>query len=363
MPNYPSRRIDPAYRGALWRTERRGDVAVHRSWLRVRPNETVRDKALYEATFTAASLPRMARRFSRSDVLVCVVPSLGSAVVAAGAIRLARAVKFERAPRFVLWVQDLVLVAASSVEGVGTRAARVFRAFRGAEFAAVRAADRVVVCSPGFSDYFVAGGVDVDRIDVIPNWVDVDWIEPRRAAGNGASTRFLYAGNLGYTQGFETLVDASRLSGPDVEVRIVGDGNARARVHVLAVDLAHVSVEEPVAQDDFPSLLAAADVHVVVQRKVSAGANLPSKIASYLASGRPIVAAIDPSTPAAALLTASGGAMLVPPESPAELARVMTLLHERPDVRAELGQKGRAFAERELAREVVLPRLEQAFLG
>jgi hypothetical protein len=31
MPNYPSRRIDPAYRGVLWLSERRVDVGVHRA--------------------------------------------------------------------------------------------------------------------------------------------------------------------------------------------------------------------------------------------------------------------------------------------------------------------------------------------
>ena len=35
---------------------------------------------------------------------------------------------------------------------------------------------------------------------------------------NGAATRFLYAGNLGYTQGFETLIDACRLTNPGIEL-------------------------------------------------------------------------------------------------------------------------------------------------
>jgi colanic acid biosynthesis glycosyl transferase WcaI len=365
LPNYPSRRIDPAYRGTLWRSERRGAVTVHRSWLRVRPEETFRDKALYELTFTAFSLLHVVRRLRRSDVLVCVVPSFCAAVAAAALIRGGR--RLGSAPRLVLWVQDLVLVAASSLDGTGGGARRVLSALRRVELTAARAADRVVVCSPGFRDYYIANGLDDRKIETIPNWVDPDWISPDenqvRSAAPGAATRFLYAGNLGYTQGFETLVEACRLAGPSVEALIVGAGNASRRVHALAADAENVAVHGPVPHNEFPSLLAAADAHVVLQRAISAGANLPSKIASYLASGRPVVASIDPKTPAAELLRLSGGALLVAPEAPEELAEAMKLLHARPELREELGRRGRTFAARELAREPTLARFEQVLCG
>ena len=104
-------------------------------------------------------------------------------------------------------------------------------------------------------------------------------------------------------------------------------------------------------------------MQLVLQRRVAAGANLPSKIATYLASGRPVLAAIDPSTPAAALLRESGGAVLVPPEDPRSLAAAMAALRDDPARRAELGERGRAFAERRLSSEVLLPQLEAAILG
>ncbi len=46
LPNYPQRRIDPAYRGNLWRSEVLDGVEVHRSWLRVRQGESFVDKVL-----------------------------------------------------------------------------------------------------------------------------------------------------------------------------------------------------------------------------------------------------------------------------------------------------------------------------
>jgi colanic acid biosynthesis glycosyl transferase WcaI len=176
-------------------------------------------------------------------------------------------------------------------------------------------------------------------------------------------TRFLYSGNLGYTQGFETLIDAARLTGSGVTVSIVGEGNAAREVSRLAAPLPNVTVRPPVAREEFPSLVTSHDAHVVIQRRAGAGANLPSKIATALASGRPIVASIELTTPAADLLRDSGGAILVEPESPAALADAMQELAASPERRVALGQRGRAYAEQHLSKESALRRLEDMLLS
>jgi colanic acid biosynthesis glycosyl transferase WcaI len=354
FPNYPERRIRDEFRGALFRSETRNGVRVHRSWLLARPERSFADKALYELTSSTFALPNALRFAPRADVVICVVPTLLAATYAAV---LARATR----KRFVLWMQDLVLAAAQSV-AVGGAASRMLEAARWLEAAVACSADQVVVCSPGFGDYFVAGGLDPTRINLVYNWADVEWITPTARTGNGAA-RFLYAGNLGHTQGFETLVAAARLGGGTVSVEIVGDGNASEDVKRLAASGANVSVRPPVERAAFPQLLASADAHVLVQRRIAAGANLPSKIATYLASGRPVLASIDSATPAAELLRRSGGAVLVEPECPAALAEGMRHLAGDAQLRAELGLRGREFAERVLAKEPALERLEAAFLG
>ena len=104
-------------------------------------------------------------------------------------------------------------------------------------------------------------------------------------------------------------------------------------------------------------------MNLVVQRRAAAGANLPSKIATYLASGRPVVASIDASTPAADLLRESGAALLVEPESPLALAQAMDRLRAEPDLRRELGKNAREFATARLGKDAALGRLEHALLG
>lgn len=341
IPNYPGRRIASGYRGRWRMTALENDVRVHRHWLRVRPEERFVDKTLYEASFALSSAPTYAALARSADAVVCLVPSLAATALATSIPR--------RAP-LTLWVQDLVSSAARAVNG--SRPAALAAVAR-LERRAARRADRVVVCSPGFA---AALGV---AAETVLNWVDTAEISPGPSNGNGRRPRFLYAGNLGYTQGFETLVEAVRLAG-GVDLELVGGGNADVHVRRIAADIA--SVRSAVPRAELSDLLASADVHVVLQRRVSAGANLPSKIATYLASGRPLVASIDLETPAAELLRESGGAVLVEPEDPPALAEAIARLRDDPALRARLGRSGREFAERRLGKEAALIQLEDAIL-
>jgi colanic acid biosynthesis glycosyl transferase WcaI len=353
VPNYPERRIHPEYRAVLWRSEVRNGVRVHRSWLRARHERSFLDKALYEFTISTFALPNVIRVVRRADVIICVIPTLLAATYAAALSRIL-------GKRLVLWVQDLVLSAAQAVT-LSAPATRALSAATKLEGVVVRSADRIVVCSSGFGGYLSRHGVDPARIETIQNWADLDSIQPGPVNENGRPRRFLYAGNLGYTQGFETLIEAARLNA-GMSVEIVGAGNASDAVRRLAQSVPNVLVRDPVERSAYPDLLASADVHIVLQRRVGAGANLPSKIATSLASGRPIVASIEPQTPAAELLRQSGAAILVEPESAEALAEGMRELASDQERRAEMGRRGRAFAEKHLAKEPALLRLEAAIL-
>jgi colanic acid biosynthesis glycosyl transferase WcaI len=250
-----------------------------------------------------------------------------------------------------------VLVAAAALD-----AGETLRRVRAVEGAAFRAADRVVTCSPGFGDYLRTLGVDPARVTTVHNWVDGGWIVPGRRSTRRRS-RFLYAGNLGYTQGFETLVRAAQELDGEVEISIVGGGNAAERLRELAAVAPNISVRGPVPKEEYPALLASADCHLVLQRRIASEANFPSKIASYLASGRPIIASMSHDSPAAETLRASGAALLVPAEEPTKLAEAMVQLHRDSDLRAELGRRGREFALQTFDREAALSRLEEAIFA
>jgi glycosyltransferase involved in cell wall biosynthesis len=135
-------------------------------------------------------------------------------------------------------------------------------------------------------------------------------------------------------------------------------GGASGRV---AKGVGNVRLLPPIPNHEIPALYA--NVQIVIQRMLVAGASLPSKIAPYLASGRPVVASIDPQTPPAEILRRSGRAVLVEPEHAHELANAMKALARNRVGRFELGRRGRSYAERVLSKDASLGRLEAAIIG
>jgi colanic acid biosynthesis glycosyl transferase WcaI len=352
FPNYPARVIYERYRGMRSCNETIRGVRVSRHWIRVRPRERVHDKILYELSFALVSFPAALRYARNADVVVTLVPSLLSAAIAASAFRRAR---------LVVWWQDLIVNASAAVadgRGVMRAAQRVGRTL---EAGVARRADLNVVCSPGFEAYLRELVGEPAAIQFVPNWVDTERIVPTPEPV-GASTRFLYAGNVGYSQGFDTLFEAARRAPKDIEIEIVGDGNAAPLVRERARTNG-VTYRMSVPEDEYPRLLQDAHVHVVIQRGISGGANLPSKIGSYLASGRPVVASLALDCPAADLLRASGGAIVVPPDDPVALSEALARLHGDRDLRRRLALSGRRYAEQHLARSTILPALSGLILG
>ena len=82
------------------------------------------------------------------------------------------------------------------------------------------------------------------------------------------------------------------------------------------------------------------DVFVAPFRK-EAVERAPVKIFDYLACGKPVVATDVGET--SGFFADSGAVMIVPPEDPAALACGINRLLENETLRAEMGEKGRAF--------------------
>ena len=339
VPNYPLRIIDSKYRGGwVVRSEERG-VTVHRHWLRVRPAESFVDKALYEASFVLSSLPtfmRLRRRRRR-----CLPRSNGY-----------HREHLDDAPgrRTVLWVQDVVSAAASS-----RRPGVALRAIARPERRAAQRADHVIVCSDGFVPLIEA---PPERTTTVLNWVDTDEISARPKSPNGHATRFLYAGNLGYTQGLDTAIEAAR-DVDDIELQLVGAGRGygvRATSDGIAI------VSPPVPRHQLPRFSHPPMCSSFFRGRWPPAPTCPPRSRrTSPAAGRYSRRSIL--RPRLLRYSVSGGAVLVPPEDPRSLAAAMAALRDDPARRAELGERGRAFAERRLSSEVLLPQLEAAILG
>jgi colanic acid biosynthesis glycosyl transferase WcaI len=353
MPHYPAWRVDPAYRGVWRRTEQRGGVTVHRRRHTVPARQSGLRRAVYEASFLAhagATAPR-----GPFDLVLSQMPGLaggliGSRIAARGGV-----------PHVVV-VQDLMGAGAAQSGIAGGR--RVAGLAGGVESRVLRSATLVGVVHETFRERVAAMGVPEQRIRVVPNWSHVaaptaDREATRARLGWRADeTVLLHSGNMGLKQGLDVLVDTARLATRSVRVVLLGDGNQRAALEQAGQGLDRLEFLEPVSDADFPNVLAAADVLAVTQRASVLDMSIPSKLTSYFAAGRPVLASVAEGGGTAEEVRRSGAGVLVAPEDPGALLAALLELAADPARAESLGASGPGYVRDHLGREAGLARID-----
>ncbi|WP_198348022.1 glycosyltransferase family 4 protein [Plantactinospora sp. KBS50] len=319
FPNYPLGKIYPGYRLAWRRWEQVDGVRILRVPLYPDHSSSgLRRMANYLSFTLSASIlgPLLA---GRTDVVFVYSPPMTLGITA----RLFKA--FRRA-RVVLDVVDLW---PDAVAGSGMASSRLVVAGSG-WFArrSYRAADRITVLTEGFRERVLAQlGARPIPVTVRPPWAQDEVAGPDRAfaASFGLDGMFcvVHAGNLGVFQDIETVLAAADLlrDQPDVRLVLVGGGRdlAEIRAAVARRNLSNVVLTGLVPAERIPGVLARADACLVsLVSDPYLNINLPSKFASYLAAGRPIVA--NASGQVANVVRAERVGFAATPGRPAELA-------------------------------------------
>ncbi len=359
MPHYPAWRVDDGCARRLALHEQRNGVAVERRWHYVPARQSAHRRALYEATFMATGLSAL--RTDPPDVVLGIVPSLSGGV-------LARTLATRFRVPYGLVFQDLMGQAARQ-SGIGPAAA-VAPAVRAAEGWAAGAASGVGIVAEGFRPYVEALGVPPERIRRLRNWVhtgeatvEAAVIRARLGLPRDAIV-CLHAGNMGLKQGLEQVIAAARLaatSTPEVLFVLMGDGSQRAMLTALSERYALSNVQFLPLQDEalLPSVLAAADILLLNQRDSVRDMSLPSKLTSYFAAGRPVVAAVAAQSEAAREVRQSSGGIVVEPERPAALLGAILRVARDPGLAAHLSQSGRHWSMDVLSEQAALQGYEQ----
>jgi colanic acid biosynthesis glycosyl transferase WcaI len=344
FPSYPEWRVHNGHRGLLWRRETIRGVDVHRRWRYVPPVPSVVGRGAQEGTFLLAGLSAVT--LPRPDVVLGVVPGLSAGL-------LARLVARRFRVPYGLILQDLVARAAGQ-SGLGLARPAV-RLLRAAEGCAARGAAAVGIIAEGFRPYVESLAVEPARIRRLRNWTHIGEVVVDRAAVRERldlpqdAAVCLHAGNMGSKQGLDNVVECARLAAGAAEgLRFVlmGDGSQRPYLEALAARYALPNLRFLPLQPAgvFPSVLASADILLVNQRASVVDMSLPSKLASYFAVGRPVVAAVDPTSEAAREVRTSGAGRVVTPDAPkALLDGILALLEDRAG-RERLGAAGRRYA-------------------
>ncbi|MGZ4770377.1 MAG: glycosyltransferase, partial [Ilumatobacteraceae bacterium] len=162
----------------------------------------------------------------------------------------------------------------------------------------------------------------------------------RDELGIGSETVVLYAGNVGFSQSLEMVIDAAKAM-PQLTFLINGDGSALASLQERGDGIANVRFSGYQPRERLPEVLATGDIHLVPLRRGLGRVSVPSKTYSILAAGRPVLAMIDPGTEVPRILAESGAGVSVPPDDATAFERALNDLAIDSGRCRDLGEAGR----------------------
>jgi glycosyltransferase involved in cell wall biosynthesis len=169
-------------------------------------------------------------------------------------------------------------------------------------------------------------------------------------------TVLLHAGNMGVKQDLGNVVKASRLAdqrGEPLLFVLMGNGSERHELEAMGANRC-LQIIDPLSSESFPAALCAADALLVNERAGVTEMAVPSKLTSYFASGRPVVAATDAGSVTADEIELSGAGIRVDAEQPDLLLAAALELRKNPQRSARLGANGRAFRDAHLVADASL---------
>lgn len=291
---------------------------------------------------------------------------------------------FKRAP-FVFNVQEIYPDIAVSLGVLKNKG--LIRFFEALEMWTYRRAGMISVISERFRNALLAKGVSNEKICVIPNFVDTDFIQPGPRHNDFSAKHYLddkfvvlYAGNIGLTQGFETILATAKLmtvtwndrmmengSNPlshnrsvvtpssEIFFLIVGDGTRRAWLEKQLADGDYPNVillpYQP--RSVVPNIYATADVCLVPLKKETALGTFPSKTYTIMAAQRPVIASTDQASELADLVKRADCGWVVEPEDVASLTQAILNAANHPHVSQEKGVQGYQHIRKNYGRQAV----------
>lgn len=202
-----------------------------------------------------------------------------------------------------------------------------------------------------------------DKYLVLDNWQndeDFTYIPNER---NDGMIIFGYVGSINSHSNTDLIIRAFHEAAiPNSELRIYGGGNKKDFCVELVKELGLKNVSFGfVKKTEVPAVQASVDVLILALPKGNGGLCLPSKMTSYMLSGRPVLASVDEDSATTRYIKEGNCGMAVTPDSITELVKGMQYF-ETLDRQAlsQLCLNSRKFAEERLTRASNLPKVIKA---
>jgi glycosyltransferase involved in cell wall biosynthesis len=275
--------------------------------------------------------------------------------------------KFLNGAPIVFWMQDLWPESLSATGAV--RSKPILKIAELVTRFICRGCDRILVQSKAFIPSVVKLGTDPKRVNYFPNSAE-SYYKPMRLSSSARESKLMpkgfrvtFAGNIGAAQDFPTILMAALKLKVYKEIQwvILGDGRFfqwvdKQIAHYNLQSTMHLLGRHPATT--MPMFFSLSDALLVTLKNDHIfSLTLPSKLQSYLACGKPIIAALNGE--GARIIAEANAGITCAAEDPSALAEAVLKLYKmNRSERESLGANGRIYFEKQFERECLINRLE-----
>lgn len=328
----------------VWQSEKlAGRVKIVRVGSTDYPRFQMKRRVLNYLSYVALAIPRAL--FLPCDVVLAMTDPPFEGIVGAVVAML-------KGKPYIYNIRDMYPDMA--VGGAIVRPGLLARIWERSHRWALRRATRVIVLGEDMKARIIAKGVDSAGIEIIRDGTDIPPSDSPEPLLDGEIIRtirddfrfvLVHAGNLGFYGAWETLITAAQnLEADGVGLVFVGEGAQRTHMEALAREAKNVRFLPFFPANKIPSVLAAADAHVITVKRGLEGVVVPSKLYGILAAGKAILAVAPEETDAASLGAKFGFAVSADPDRPEEVvAAIRSLVGDEVKVQ-NMGRAARAVA-------------------
>jgi glycosyltransferase involved in cell wall biosynthesis len=359
-PNYPSGKFFNGYTFFSKRVEFWSNIKIHRSG--VIPRGKGKGFQLLSNYISFAILGSIRTLFIRSkfDRIIVFEPS----PITVGIPAILAKYKF-KAPIY-FWVQDLWPASLNAGGGVNNKI--IIKIFDWITRIIYNHSTKILVQSKAFIPYILNQNIGLKKIEYYPNSTEKFYRfkqpNPKLLASLPNGFKILFAGNIGESQSFDTLLFAAKMLKQENKLvywLILGDGRMKDYVKTKIIEFGledNFLLLGTYPSNKMPEYFSCADVLIVSLKKNPIfSLTIPSKVQSYMACGKPIIASLD-GEGARIIQEAKAGFISEAEDAFALKDSINKAMALTPRELLQLGINARNYFQKEFERRKLIDRLE-----
>ena len=165
----------------------------------------------------------------------------------------------------------------------------------------------------------------------------------------------VYAGNLGYAQGIDVILEAAKILDSDDRISFIIFGNGaienEVKKKISEMKMQRVNLYPLQPYERVSEVYSMGDACIVACKRGTGGFAMPSKTWSIMGCGRAVLASFDTKSSLQKIVEGNNCGLFAEAGDARQLADSILTLADSPEITKEMGKNARAYIEQNLSRK------------